>query len=256
MRFLNRLPDYSDEALLAELRRLARLLGRDRLCMRDLAGARVSYDTLRARFGGLHAALRLAGLAGKVFPRAIPDEELLRELQRVWDAVSIREGRRPWANDLRAYGARYSRYAYLRRWGSWLRACEALLAWEEKMPSPPVGPSLPAEEPPGHTPAEPAGLARRALGGGGAAAPATDPSRPPCRRCARPPRRPLPVSLRYQVLCRDEYRCVLCGRSPATHPGLQLHVDHILPWIEGGAATLDNLRTLCADCNLGKGSGQ
>lgn len=64
--------------------------------------------------------------------------------------------------------------------------------------------------------------------------------------------RNISLSLRIKVLSRDNFRCVFCGRSPATDVGVQLHIDHILPFSKGGAATLDNLQTLCLECNLGK----
>lgn len=57
-------------------------------------------------------------------------------------------------------------------------------------------------------------------------------------------------SLRYDVLTRDNYKCVICGRS--TSDNIKLHVDHIIPYSRGGETTLDNLQTLCSDCNLGK----
>ena len=56
--------------------------------------------------------------------------------------------------------------------------------------------------------------------------------------------------LRYRVLKRDHYRCVICGRG--AKDGVKLHVDHIKPVAQGGKTVLSNLRTLCADCNLGK----
>jgi 5-methylcytosine-specific restriction endonuclease McrA len=31
-------------------------------------------------------------------------------------------------------------------------------------------------------------------------------------------------------------------------------VDHIVPWSKGGETILENLRTLCSKCNLGKGN--
>jgi hypothetical protein len=62
------------------------------------------------------------------------------------------------------------------------------------------------------------------------------------------------LSLRYQVLKRDRFRCVLCGVSPATTPGCLLHVDHVVPWSKDGRSSLENLRTLCDSCNLGKGA--
>lgn len=67
-------------------------------------------------------------------------------------------------------------------------------------------------------------------------------------------KREIKLGLRYTVLKRDSFRCVICGRSPATHLGVVLHVDHIIPWSGDGKTILDNLRSLCQECNLGKGS--
>lgn len=57
-------------------------------------------------------------------------------------------------------------------------------------------------------------------------------------------------SLRYDIMRRDQFRCAICGRSAAE--GVKLHVDHIIPVSKGGKTIPSNLRTLCADCNLGK----
>ena len=65
-------------------------------------------------------------------------------------------------------------------------------------------------------------------------------------------KRDVSLKLRFMVMKRDDFKCCLCGRSPSTTPGLQLHIDHINPWSKGGETTIDNLQTLCADCNLGK----
>lgn len=65
------------------------------------------------------------------------------------------------------------------------------------------------------------------------------------------PREPS-LRLRWKVLHRDHFTCCCCGRSPASTIGLELHVDHIIPWSKGGQTILENLRTLCSDCNLGK----
>ncbi|MBA3804703.1 MAG: HNH endonuclease, partial [Acidobacteria bacterium] len=34
--------------------------------------------------------------------------------------------------------------------------------------------------------------------------------------------------------------------------GVALHVDHIRPWSKDGETLLENLQTLCSECNLGK----
>lgn len=61
------------------------------------------------------------------------------------------------------------------------------------------------------------------------------------------------LRLRFRVLNRDSFKCQACGRSPATEHGVQLHIDHVVPWSDGGPTTLENLKTLCERCNLGKG---
>ena len=64
--------------------------------------------------------------------------------------------------------------------------------------------------------------------------------------------RNVPLILRLKVLQRDNFRCVFCGKSPATDLGTKLHIDHIFPFSKGGKSILENLQTLCEECNLGK----
>lgn len=60
--------------------------------------------------------------------------------------------------------------------------------------------------------------------------------------------------LRFRILLRDGFTCAKCGRSPMKEKGVELHVDHIIPWSKGGETLPDNLETKCAKCNLGKGN--
>jgi hypothetical protein len=62
--------------------------------------------------------------------------------------------------------------------------------------------------------------------------------------------------IRLKILKKDNYRCVKCGRSPATHLNLSLHIDHIKPFSKGGDNSEENLQTLCDKCNLGKGNDE
>ena len=57
-------------------------------------------------------------------------------------------------------------------------------------------------------------------------------------------------SMRYDVMRRDGFRCVLCGAKASDN--VQLHVDHIFPVSKGGKTEENNLRTLCSRCNQGK----
>mgnify|MGYP002517371840 FL=1 len=59
-------------------------------------------------------------------------------------------------------------------------------------------------------------------------------------------------AMRYEVLHRDGFRCVRCGRG--REDGVKLHVDHVVPVSRGGKSVMSNLQTLCEDCNLGKGN--
>ena len=60
--------------------------------------------------------------------------------------------------------------------------------------------------------------------------------------------------MRFRILMRDGFACKSCGASPAKILGLELHVDHIIPWSKGGETEEKNLETKCAQCNLGKGN--
>ena len=60
--------------------------------------------------------------------------------------------------------------------------------------------------------------------------------------------------LRFKVMHRDNFKCCICGNSPAKDSAIELHVDHIIPWSKGGETVMENLQTLCSKCNLGKGN--
>lgn len=64
--------------------------------------------------------------------------------------------------------------------------------------------------------------------------------------------RDINLRLRFLVMQRDNFKCCMCGASPAKDPAIVLHIDHIVPWAKGGETTYENLQTLCSKCNLGK----
>jgi hypothetical protein len=65
-------------------------------------------------------------------------------------------------------------------------------------------------------------------------------------------RQTIPARLRFFVLRRDGFACTYCGRQ-AVRDGVILHIDHIVPFAAGGQTIIENLRTACSVCNLGKG---
>ncbi len=119
------LSDYSEESLLDELRRVARLLQRDTLTKKEFASqARINPSTLSKRFGCWNNALKKAGLT---IHRAIDvsDEELFTEIEKVWNQL----GRQPSSREIRQLG-KFSDNAYMVRFGSWRKAVEAFIQWK------------------------------------------------------------------------------------------------------------------------------
>lgn len=68
----------------------------------------------------------------------------------------------------------------------------------------------------------------------------------------RPPRRTgVRAKIRFDILVRDNYTCQACGATAAEET---LHIDHIIPVSQGGTDDYQNLRVLCARCNMGRGN--
>lgn len=53
-------------------------------------------------------------------------------------------------------------------------------------------------------------------------------------------------SIRWRVFERDGFECQYCGEKE------DLACDHVLPLIQGGKSTMENLTTACRVCNCGK----
>ena len=76
-----------------------------------------------------------------------------------------------------------------------------------------------------------------------------------CSKCGhelseRPGRQHIPKGLRHAVFKRDGYRCQECFRG--REDGVKLEIDHIIPVAKGGTNEIDNLQTLCMECNRNK----
>lgn len=67
----------------------------------------------------------------------------------------------------------------------------------------------------------------------------------------KPKREPITPRIRYDVFQRDNFTCKRCGRNPE-EDGVKIEVDHIMPVVKGGETIMENLQTLCFDCNRGK----
>lgn len=213
----------TDRELLAELRKVADELGsetltREQFCKRSDG---VSDAGVTRRFGSWSHALDLAGLELSALGRRWTDDDYFENLLTVW----THHGRAPTYAEMNAPPSKITNGAYASKFGTWGRAKRAFVE------------RVNADQPEVSGPPEAA-------------------TAPPRSRSSLKPedRRAINLGIRYKVLSRDRFRCTTCGRSPATHPTVHLHVDHILPVAAGGKTTDDNLRSLCVDCNLGKGS--
>lgn len=55
-------------------------------------------------------------------------------------------------------------------------------------------------------------------------------------------------SQKDEILKRDNYRCVVCGKGRAE--GMDLQIDHVKPKDKGGKNTIENGQTLCGQHNF------
>ena len=142
----------------------------------------------------------------------ISDDRLFENLLVLWQ----HRGRQPRRIELSLPPSIISQTPYNRRFGSWTASLEAFVNYANGSS---VDPS---------TAQSGVDAARRTTG--------RDPS----------------LRLRWHVLQRNHFTCCACGASPALTLGVELHVDHIVPWSKSGETVLENLQTLCSVCNLGK----
>ncbi len=223
--------DYceSDEVFFADLRRVAKLMGRGYVTRTEYEKhGRFNYGERTKKYGGWDSLLKVAGLEQTPFrtgPKQIYSEkELFEEIERMW----IKLGRQPRYEEFSVEkGAEISAGTYRRRFGSWRKALEAFVSYvnseddeDKKVLSVPDGVSDVAE-------AEEQTIRHKT-------------------------KREINLRLRFKVMARDHFKCCKCGKSPATDPSVVLHIDHIYPYSKGGETIMENLQTLCSDCNLGK----
>jgi hypothetical protein len=216
---IKRYGEYSDDELVERLQLYARKMGVSFVSSRSFTQATgVSEATMCRHFGSWKEACRRAGLAPR-YDRTSNRDDLFDNLDRVWQTL----GRQPRAKEMTQPLSPISISRYQKVLAKpWYDICVEYLAHKS----------------------------------GVSVVEIDRETRPPVpkanSRGGRVAQRGVSLSLRYEVLKRDNFRCVKCGRSPATGIGVQLHVDHAISWANGGDTVLANLQTLCSDCNLGK----
>ena len=201
------------------------LLRRQSLTVDDFKKhATIGPDAVRARFGGWPQALRAAGLEPVNHGKRYSDEACLENLLAVWTHY----GRPPKYQEMNKTPSAVGGKAYMKRWGTWNRAVHAFTDYVESE----ARASSTEIRPP-----EPSGAG-------------------PVNTLWRNPKTAeIPRSASAIECCAETDSAAFpVGGVRATDSGCELHVDHVIPFSKGGKTTFENLRALCAECNLGKGS--
>ena len=206
--------NISNNDLISDLNRVAELTSSQIVKQRDYKElGQYGITTIIRRFGSWNEAIAQAGLSPSV-QRYVADEILFESLYDMWCKL----GRQPSYSEVQKPQCQYHVTTYERRFGSWRKALEAFAKYANSNKT-----SIDSIK-----------------------------SESVSVKTTKNGARTADLRLRFQVLTRDNFKCRACGASPATDSNIILHVDHIIPWSKGGETKIDNLQTLCSNCNLGK----
>ena len=225
-----RIDKFSREKLINELEKTAKHFDYIEFGKRDFAQvANMSAGPVIKEFGSWSGAIdflreHLKSKKIELKPRKryfISDKELFDEMERIWKYVGHRPSRTEWES----CNPKYTLGPYKTRFNGWQNACMGFIEYK-------MGKEILIKDNKTIIPDK----AKREI--------------------REKDKRNIPLKIRLDILKRDNFRCIFCGRSPATDVGVILHLDHIIPYSKGGKSTLDNLQTLCSDCNLGKSNSE
>lgn len=224
----------TDDELLEEMRRVADVVGRKDISSGDVKEhSPVDRNIFSKRFGSWKKAVELAGLETRVpgaARREHSNEDLFENLYEVW----AHYGRQPHYSEMNNPPSKIKSKNYTNRFETWRKALLAFIDYMDQNTSPDEKEEV--EKLSVQNVETPKKIQQEII-----------------KKNTKDSRN-VPLGLRFKVLYRDDFKCVLCGNNPPASPGLVLHVDHIVPWSKEGKTVIDNLRTLCADCNIGRGN--
>jgi hypothetical protein len=227
--------NLSEIEVLSELKRIAGLLNQNFVKQDDIKkySKIIVPSTVYYKFGSWAKGVKKADLQDSPgYRRKYSEVEYFENLLNAWTYY----GRQPSYGEIDKTPSKISAGAYENRFGTWRKALEAFVA------------KMNTEEPVLKHGAQEKLVARQKHI-------INKPEKTIIKRTYfTEGRREIGLSLRYKVLNRDKFKCVRCGGSPATNHACCLHVDHKIPFSKGGKTVLENLQTLCEDCNLGKGN--
>jgi 5-methylcytosine-specific restriction endonuclease McrA len=210
--------DIPDELLIDDIKRVAHELKQNFLTTRQYNEyGKFSSSSIIMRFDTWIRAIEKAGLeAKKQQLKGATKEELFENIEEVW----IKLGKQPTWRDMQSSISSYGPSRYEKCFGSWRKALERFVAYVNKE---------------GNVSSET-----------GVKSLKFEPTK------KHKTTRTVNWRLRFSVMRRDDFKCKICGASPAIKPGTILHVDHIKAWDKGGETIMENLQTLCDRCNIGK----
>lgn len=219
---------YTNEQLIEELKRIAMIPSVSVLSKEIFNKYKKisNTTTIERRFSSWSNALKKAGLNIAPSQSRYADENLFDNLLNVW----THHGRQPTITEINTFPSKITGNTYSNRFGNWRKSLEAFV---ERMNQ-------------GEKENKPISKDDNTVQNL-----IVDETK---KQGVREDSRGIGLSLRYKILSMSKFKCVRCGTSPATDPTCRLHVDHIIPFSKGGKTTLENLQTLCENCNLGKGN--
>lgn len=234
--------EVTNEQLITDFKEVADVLGVKKFSSGTYKKyGKYSISTVLRRFGSWNSALKQAGLNtyGAVSGKRIADEKLLNEIERIW----IELGRQPTTSDIKKGISNYSLNVYCRHFGGWRNALEHFKAFVNSE-------SLEEyEKTCKNSNDKKATIIKKELLPPSVIDSSTNNND---KKVIHKTVREANLRLRFRVMQRDNFKCKICGASPATDPSVELHIDHIVPWSKGGETVIENLQTLCSKCNLGK----
>ena len=233
--------DYREDLI-----RVAKICNKNTVTYSDYKEhGKYSAEHLFKRFNSWDDALQFAGLAPTGLARKkISKQDLFENIEEVW----IMLGKQPTSTDIIKSGfSKYSIDTYKKRFGSWRKALESFVEWVNKRDEACADntPSINTYTRNNLQPHKNMCIKNESEIDGIA-----NPTNQHFISHKTP--RNINLRLRFKVMQRDNFTCVICGASPAKDPNVQLHIDHIIPWSKGGETELNNLQTLCSKCNFGK----
>lgn len=216
----------SNEHMISLLKNTAKKLNKNTLTKGEFEKNcdKIHSSTIINNFGSWLKALKAAGLKVTNLGKRYTDEECFENLLKVWTHY----GRPPQYKEMKEYPSSVGPKAYIIRWKTWNNALQAFV---DKINSDVKTETTSVDE----------------------SIETIQNLKTKSKKIVKvEDLRDIKLGLRFKVLHRDNFKCVYCGKSPATHINCELHIDHIEPFSKGGKTKLENLQTSCKECNLGK----